>query len=66
MAEWIVSEAQVIDFVAPDRSRLARHLHWQRAMQEAVSLALNEHGALGHSIAVRRGGNVITLTPDQY
>lgn len=54
----------MIDVVAPDEDRLVRHLDWQRAMQEAVSRALNEHRGQGHSIAVLRDGNVVTLTPE--
>ncbi len=49
-----MSQAQVTDIVASDEDRLARHLEWQRAMQEAVACALDEHRAKGHSIAVLR------------
>ena len=61
-----MSQAQVIDVVAAGRARLARHLEWERAMQEAVARALDEHRARGHSIAVLRDGRVVTLAPSQY
>ena len=61
-----MSQAQVIDVVAAGRDRLARHLEWERAMQEAVARALDEHRAKGHSIAVLRDGKVVTLAPSQY
>ena len=61
-----MSQAQVTDIVASDEDRLARHLEWQRAMQEAVACALDEHRAKGHSIAVLRDGQGITLASSQY
>ena len=61
-----VSQAQVTDVVDLDADMVARHLEWQRAMQEAVARALDEHRANGRSIAVLREGKVITLAPSQY
>ena len=61
-----MSQAQVTDLVAAGKDRLARHLEWERAMQEAVARALDEHRAKGHSIAVLRDGKVVTLAPSQY
>ena len=61
-----VSQAQVTDIVDLDDDMVARHLEWQRAMQEAVAQALDEHRAKGHSIAVRREAKVVTLAPSQY
>ena len=61
-----MNQAQVTDVVASDADMVARHLEWQRAMQEAVARALDEHRAKGHSIAVLRDGKVVTLAPSQY
>ena len=54
------------DVVDLDADMVARHLEWQRAMQEAVARALDEHRANGRSIAVLREGKVVTLAPSQY
>ena len=64
--DWSSEQAQVTDVVASNEDWLARHLKWERAMQEAVARALDEHRANGHSIAVLRDGKVVTLTPSQY
>ena len=61
-----MSRAQVTDVIASNEDRLARHLEWERATQEAVARALDEHRAKGHSIAVLRDGKVVTLAPSQY
>ncbi len=61
-----MSQAQAIDVAAAGRDRLARHLEWERAMQEAVARALDEHRTKGHAIAVLHDGKVVALAPSQY